>query len=137
MHSLGWVKLINIPKIIDDCNLYFAQTPDHIPFKVRRVYFITSANTRLPRGFHAHKKNQQAIFCIQGSMKLILDNGKNKKEVVLDKPNMGVFLDKMIWHEMLDFKKNTILLVLASQIFNEKDYVRDYEKFKKRTAKIS
>lgn len=130
------VHLITIPHIKDDCNLFFAQTGNHIPFTIKRVYYITKANTKLPRGFHAHKKTQQIIFCIQGAIKLIVNNGMKKEEIVLDKANTGVFLDKMIWHEMTDFKKNTILLVVASKPFNEKDYIRDYEKFKKRANQI-
>ncbi len=125
------MKTLNLPKIVDDCELYFAQTPEHIPFKIKRVYYITNSDTRLPRGFHAHKKTQQVIFCISGSIKLILDNGKKREEIVINQPSTGVFLDKMIWHEMLDFKKNTILLVLASKVFDEKDYIRDYAQFKK------
>lgn len=122
----GLIRLIEIPKVLDDCLLYFAQHPAHIPFKIKRIYFIAGANTNLSRGYHAHKKNKQVIFCIQGSVKLILDSGRNKDEIFLDKPNIGVFLEKMIWHQMHDFKKNTILLVLASDKFDEKDYIRNY-----------
>lgn len=125
------IQLVQIPQIIDDCFLYFAQRSDHIPFLIKRVYYILQAHPRKKRGFHAHKKTQQIIFCLQGSIKLILDNGKIKSEVLLDKPNVGVIIDKMIWHEMHDFKKNTILLILASKKFNPADYIRNYEQFKK------
>lgn len=130
------INLINIPEVNDDCYLYFAQNPQ-IPFKIRRVYYITKPNNKLPRGFHAHKKTKQIIFCIQGSIKLILDNGEMREEIILDRPSAGVFLERMIWHEMIDFKKNTILLVLASKEFDDKDYIRDYEQFKKKTHKVS
>lgn len=130
------VKIVVIPQITDDCYLCFAQSPN-IPFTIKRVYYITQPNTRLPRGFHAHKKCQQVIFCIQGSIKLILDNGEIKEEVLLNKPNVGVFLENMIWHQMHDFKRNTILLVLASKEFSEKDYIRDYEQFKRQIHKVS
>ncbi len=131
------IKLITIPEVFDDCFLYFAQYPTHIPFKIKRVYCIIGAKTDLTRGYHVHKKNRQIIFCIQGSIKLILDNGKKNEEIVLDKPNIGVLLEKMIWHKMTEFKKDTILLVLASEVFNEKDYIRDYEKFKRSVSKVS
>ena len=131
------VHFVNIPQILDDCNLCFIQTPGNLSFLIKRVYFISKANTKLPRGFHAHRKTQQAIFCIQGSIKLILDDGDNKETVILDKPHIGVTVDRMIWHEMRDFKKETILVVLASEIFNETDYIRDYEQFKKETNEIS
>lgn len=131
------IQLVKIPKIFDDCYLYFAQTPDHIPFKIKRVYYIANANPKLPRGLHAHRKTRQIIFCIQGSIKLLLDNGKKKEEILLNKPNIGVVLENMIWHQMHDFRSNTILLVLASAEFSEKDYIRDYEQFKKQVHQIS
>lgn len=131
------IKIIKIPEIFDDCCLYFAQTKDHIPFSIKRVYYITQSNTQLSRGLHAHKKTNQVIFCIQGSIKLILDNGKIREEILLDKPNIGVLLENMIWHEMIDFKQNTILLVLTSKEFSEKDYIRDYEQFKRCVLKVS
>lgn len=131
------IKLIKIPKIEDDCILCFTQTPDHVPFKIKRVYYIKDATTKLPRGFHAHKKTKQVIFCIQGSVKLFLDNGKKRAEVFLNRPNTGLFIDKMIWHEMVNFKKNTIILALASEKFDPGDYIREYEEFKKRVHKIS
>lgn len=131
------IKKIKIPKILDDCLLIFAQYPNHLPFSVKRVFYILSANTKLPRGLHAHKKTQLVMFCIQGSIKLVLDNGKKRSEVLLDKPNTGIFIDKMIWHEMHNFKKNTILLIIASEIFEPKDYIRDYGKFKRKASKLS
>lgn len=137
MQAKNLFHLIEIPKIFDDCFIYFAQNPDHIPFNIKRVYFITQANTKLPRGNHAHKKTKQVIFCIQGKITLILDNGKRRKKIILDRPNIAVFMDKMVWVEMVDFQKDTILLVLASRIFKEKDYTRDYEQFKRRANKIS
>ena len=126
-------QLIELPKILDDCFLYFAQAPDHIPFDIKRVYFITNARIKLSRGYHAHKKTKQVIFCIQGSIKLTLDNGSNRKEIILDQPNIGVLIDQMTWHEMTNFKKDTLLLILASEVFDEKDYIRDYAQFKKQT----
>lgn len=131
------INLILLPEIVDDCFLYFAQHPAHIPFDIKRVYYITQANPNFQRGFHAHKKTQQVIFCIQGSVKLVLDNGKKREEIFLNKPNIGVLLKNMLWHEMVEFKKQTILLVLASLEFSEKDYIREYEQFKKRAHQIS
>ena len=131
------IKKVIIPEVFDDCYLYFAQNPTHIPFKIKRIYFITKPKTRLPRGYHAHLKNQQVIFCIQGTITLTLDNGRKRKKVLLNKPNEGVFLEKMVWHEMADFKKNTILLILASGVFDEKDYIRNYEQFKKKVSQVS
>lgn len=135
--KVSLVHFIEIPEIFDDCYLYFAQNPDHIPFTIKRVYYILKSETKLQRGFHTHKKTKQVLFCIQGSIKIILDNGREKVSVVLNKPNKGLFIDKMIWHQMHNFKKDTIILVLASRIFDEKDYIRNYEQFKKKARKIS
>lgn len=132
----GLMRLIKLPKIFDDCQLVFAQTPDYIPFNIKRVYYIFQADTKLPRGFHAHRQTRQVIFCIQGTIKLTLDDGKKQQTTILKKPNIGVFIDKMVWHKMQDFKENTILLVLTSKVFDEKDYIREYEQFKKEANKI-
>ena len=129
-------QAIQIPRIFDDCYLYFAQNPDHIPFGIKRIYFITNAKTKFPRGFHAHRKTQQVLFCIQGSIKLTLDNGHKREQLLLNHPSKGIFINKMVWHEMYNFKKNTILLVLTSRVFNEGDYIRDYEKFKNEADRI-
>ena len=130
------IHFIKLPKIFDDCNLVFAQTPNHIPFIIKRVFYIFQADTKLPRGYHAHRQTRQVIFCIQGTIKLTLDDGKKQQTTILKEPNIGVFIDKMVWHNMQDFKENTILLVLASKVFNEADYIRDYEQFKKKANQI-
>lgn len=131
------IKLINIPKITDDCFLYFAQTPEQIPFKIARIYLIKDSNTKLSRGHHAHLQNKQVLFCISGSIKMVLDDGKNREKIYLDKPEKGIFLDRLIWHEMQDFQKDTILLILASEKYDSKDYIRDYKKFIEKVKKIN
>lgn len=130
------IHFIKLPKVLDDCHLIFAQNPNHIPFIIRRVYYIIHANTKLPRGYHAHRQTRQVIFCIQGTIKLTLDDGRKRQTTILKGPNIGVFIDKMIWHMMQEFKENTILLVLASKVFNEEDYIRDYGQFKKEANQI-
>lgn len=130
------IHFIKLPKISDDCDLVFAQSPNHIPFIIKRVYYIFKADTKLPRGYHAHRQTRQVIFCIQGTIKLTLDDGRKRQTMTLKEPNIGLFIDKMIWHMMQEFKKDTILLVLASKVFNEEDYIRDYGQFKKEADKI-
>lgn len=122
-------KKIEISKVSDECSLYFAQTPTHIPFPIKRIFFITETYTLLPRGYHAHKKTKQVLFCIQGSIKIIVDDGKKREEIILDSPEEGIFLDRMTWIEMHDFKEDTILLVLASRLYKKSDYIRDYHLF--------
>lgn len=102
-----------------------------IPFNIKRVYYMYNLKEDLPRGFHAHKELQQIMVCIQGSCQVKLDDGKTKTEVVLENPNQGLLIDKMIWHEMYDFSENCKLMVLASDYYDESDYIRNYEDFMK------
>ncbi|GEM_PF-171497 len=102
----------------------------NIPFRIKRVYYIYDTDKQLPRGFHAHKDLKQVLICVSGSCKVILDNGNVRSEYVLDKPNKGLFVDKTIWREMYDFSKDCVLMVLASELYSEDDYLRNYEEFK-------
>lgn len=121
--------LINIPKIGDEGFLCFAESKKHIPFNIKRFYFIYDVEDNSERGHHAHKKCQQVLFCIKGKIKIILDNGFNREELVLKKPNQGIYLGSRIWHEMIGFSKDTILLIVASDFYKEADYIRNYQDF--------
>lgn len=127
-------KLINVPSFATDGTLTQLQSPE-IPFDIRRVYFIQGVSVGAVRGAHTHKETIQVLFCIQGSIKIVLDDGKRKEEVFLGKPEVGVLLEPGVWHEMQDFKKDTILLVLASKRHEPEDYVRSYEDFLNSYAK--
>lgn len=127
------IKLVETPLRTTDGSLCQLQSPE-IPFEIKRVYFIYGVSEGAVRGAHTHKETVQVIFCIRGEIDIVLDDGKNKEKVHLDKPNVGVLLEPGIWHEMADFQKNTILLVLASKKHEEKDYVRSYEDFLKSYA---
>jgi len=129
------VKIIKAPSFKTDGTLVQLQHPD-IPFEIKRAYFIYGVSVGAVRGAHTHKEAIQALFCIQGSIVILFDDGKRKKKVLLDKPNVGVILEPGVWHEMQDFKKDTIILVLASKEYNESDYVRSYEEFLERYAKV-
>jgi dTDP-4-dehydrorhamnose 3,5-epimerase-like enzyme len=125
------IQTIDIPKIRDDGFLCFAEYPDQIPFEIKRVYYIVSPVKGLPRGKHAHKKTKQILFCIKGSVRMVLDDGRRKGEIVLVSPEKGIILDPLVWHEMLDMNEDTVLLVLASEKYDSADYIRSYEEFKK------
>ena len=88
-----------------------------------------------PRGFHAHINLKQIAFCIQGSCKMLMDSGKEKQEVVLCQPNQGLKIPPMVWHEMHDFSEDCVLLVLASEHYDETDYIRDYDDFLNKVIK--
>ncbi|BCX14779.1 MAG: dTDP-6-deoxy-3,4-keto-hexulose isomerase [Patescibacteria group bacterium] len=122
------IKIIKAPSFITDGMLTQLQYPD-VPFEIKRVYFIQGVSEGAVRGAHAHVETIQALFCIQGSIKMVFDDGKVREEIILDKPNVGVLLEPGVWHEMQDFKKDTIILVLASKEYEPKDYIRSYEDF--------
>ena len=100
-----------------------------IPFRIKRVYFMYDTEEGVIRGNHAHKKLQQILVCIHGSCKIRLDNGKEKKVVVLEKPYEGLYVSNDMWREMYDFSPDAVLMVLASEIYDESDYIRDYDEF--------
>jgi len=102
-----------------------------IPFEIKRVYYMYDTLLNVTRGFHAHKNLKQILICIHGSCKIRLDNGKEKKVVPLEKPYEGLFVDNNIWREMYDFSEDAVLLVLASELYDENDYIRDYDEFLK------
>jgi dTDP-4-dehydrorhamnose 3,5-epimerase-like enzyme len=129
------IELIKINTITDDAFLYVAQFKDHIPFLVRRIFTISQPKDGEPRGFHAHKKNQQLLFCLQGKVKMILDNGRVKETTVLEDPGIGILLRPMVWHEMHEMTSKTTLLILASRRYNPGDYIRSYEQFKRLVSK--
>ena len=100
-----------------------------LPFEIKRVYYIYDTLTGVRRGFHAHKCLQQILLCVNGSCKIHLDNGTDTEEVTLDKPNVGLYISNNMWREMYDFTPGTVLLVLASEHYDEADYIRNYEDF--------
>ena len=127
--------IIEIPKIEDEGYLCFMEGNSHIPFSIKRVYYIFDVIRNAVRGKHAHKRTKQVIFCIRGSITIILDNGHDKEAITLNKPNQGLFLDSMMWHEMVAFKEGTILLVVAADVYGENDYIRDYITYLKEVRK--
>jgi dTDP-4-dehydrorhamnose 3,5-epimerase-like enzyme len=102
-----------------------------IPFEIKRVYYMYDTKPDVHRGFHAHKNLEQILVCIHGSCKILLDNGKEKKIVSLEKPYEGLYVSNDMWREMYDFSKDAVLLVLASEPYREEDYIRDYDEFLK------
>ena len=100
-----------------------------IPFPIRRVYYLYNTGEGVVRGHHAHKNLQQILICIHGTCKVRLDDGKSKEEVLLDKPYEGLYVSNAVWREMFDFSPDAVLLVLASELYNESDYIRNYDDF--------
>ena len=101
-----------------------------IPFQVKRVYYMYDTVEGVRRGYHAHKCLEQILICVHGSCKILLDNGKETAVVNLDTPYEGLYISNDMWREMYDFSDDAVLLVLASELYDESDYIRDYKKFK-------
>ncbi|OPZ78068.1 MAG: TDP-4-oxo-6-deoxy-alpha-D-glucose-3,4-oxoisomerase [Alphaproteobacteria bacterium ADurb.Bin438] len=112
-------------------NLVTIEAEQDIPFKVNRVYYIYGSEKEIVRGKHAHKELEQVIFCASGSCDFILDDGKERVTVHLDKPNQGLYIKNNIWREFTNFSEGCVVMVLASNHYDEADYIRNYDDFLK------
>jgi dTDP-4-dehydrorhamnose 3,5-epimerase-like enzyme len=123
--------LIKLKKIGDEKKGYlsFFESNKDIPFTIKRVYFIYNNSKKLKRGFHAHKKLKQTMWCPYGEIEITLDNGKTKKTYKLKSPNELLYVEEKQWREISWIKKDSVLCVAASEYFDEKDYIRDYNQF--------
>lgn len=125
------VILLELPKICSEKgNISVVENNKIIPFDVNRIYYLYDIPAGSDRGGHAHKELRQLIIAASGSFKIILDDGSTKREVTLNNPNKGLLLPPGLWRELIDFSSGSICLVLASQEYNENDYIRNYQEFK-------
>ena len=123
-------KIINLPKILDSRgNLSFVEQFKHIPFEIKRTYWIYDVPGGEARGGHAYRENQEFVIALSGSFDVILDNGKEKTVFSLNRSYYGLYIPKGIWREINNFSTNSLALVLSSTRYNEEDYIRDYQKF--------
>lgn len=100
-----------------------------LPFEIRRVYYIYEVPRGIQRGGHAHKKLCQLLWCPYGSIRMKLDNGAEKTEVLLNDPSLGLIVEHAVWREMLWEQEHSVLCVAASEYYDETDYIRDYKQF--------
>ena len=122
------IKKIQFPAYTNETGtLSFFESERHIPFEIRRVYYIYDVQGDSRRGFHAHRNLGQVLLCIHGSCKILLDNGGERETVLLDKPYEGLYIDNDTWREMYDFSPDAVLMLLASELYNEEDYIRNYD----------
>jgi hypothetical protein len=125
------VKIINLPKIEDlRGNLSFIEESKHIPFKIKRSYWIYDVPGGEKRGGHAYNENQEFIIALSGSFDVIIDDGKERKPFSLNRSYFGLYISKGIWRQMENFSTNSLALVLASIPYDPSDYNYDYEVFK-------
>ncbi len=112
-------------------SLVALEHPGTIPFEIKRVYYIYDTKRGVPRGFHAHTNLEQMLICVSGSCKVKVDNGMGDEEIYeLNTPETALYIGEMLWREMFDFSQGCVLMVIASSVYNEEEYIRDYEKFK-------
>jgi UDP-2-acetamido-3-amino-2,3-dideoxy-glucuronate N-acetyltransferase len=124
------VQVIDLPIIEDDRgSLSYGQYNDHIPFVPKRYFTIMDVPPNTLRGAHAHKQTHQFLVCLRGNCHITLDDGKKKDELDLNQANLGLNIPPMIWVTLSHFSSNAVLLVLASDVFSEEDYLRDYKQF--------
>lgn len=126
------ISFIKFPVIGDERgSLVALEANKQIPFDIKRVYYLFGMQPDLPRGFHAHKELVQVAICLKGSCDILMDDGSNKQVVTLSSPDKGLVIDIMQWHEMNNFSEDCVLMVLASDFYEESDYIRDYDVFKR------
>lgn len=131
-------KIIDLPKVTDQRgNLTFIEGGNHIPFSIKRIYYLYDVPGGESRGGHAHKKLEQLIIAANGSFDVILDDGIERKTYSLNRSYFGLYLAPMTWRELENFSSGSICLVLASENFDEDDYIRKYEDFIKSIKDIS
>lgn len=125
------IKYMFQPHGDDRGQLIALEEYNDIPFEIKRVYYMYDTLEGVRRGFHAHKSLEQILICIHGTCKVLLDNGREKKIVPLEKPYEGLYIPGNMWREMYDFSPDAVLMVLASDYYKEEDYIRDYDEFLK------
>ena len=123
-------RIINLPKVHDPRgNLTFIEETRHVPFEIRRVYYLYDVPGGAERGGHAHKMLHQLIIAMSGSFDIILDDGSGKHRFHLNRSHYGLYVCPMIWREIDNFSSGSVCMVLASNFYDEEDYYRSYEQF--------
>ena len=123
-------RIINLPKFLDARgNLSFVEQESHIPFVIRRTYWLYDVPGGECRGGHAYRENQEFIVALSGSFDVVLDDGKEKKVFTLNRSYYGLYVPQGLWREMENFSTNSLALVLSSTKYDANDYIRDYDEF--------
>ena len=130
-------KIINLPVFSDAeyGSLIAVEAMESIPFEVRRVYYIYAVPNSKERGYHSHNRLEQVLICVNGSVKIRVSTPDNMEEIILDSPESGLYIGPMVWRVMYDFSPDAVLLVLASEHFDESDYIRDYDSYIEKAEK--
>ena len=128
--TIGNCHIVELPKISDPRgNLTYIESGRHVPFDLARVYYLYDVPGGAERGGHAHKGLHQLIIAMSGSFDVVLDDGCEKKRVHLNRSNYGLYVCPMIWRELDNFSSGSVCMVLASNLYDEEDYYRDYDEY--------
>ncbi len=134
---MEYIKRIDLPKITDiRGNLTFIEQEKHIPFKIKRVYYLYDVPGGETRGGHAHRKLEQFIIAASGSFDIFIDNGLKRDTITLNRSYYGLYIPKMIWRELENFSSGSVCLVLASRYYDPSDYIYQYDEFKRIKSEI-
>jgi len=129
--SKGLVKELSFKIRGDDRGSLIAlESSRDIPFEVKRIYYIFGTKEGIARGFHAHKTLKQVLIAVSGSVRIHCETSNNSQDIWLDSPSKGLYIDGLVWREMHDFSQGAFLVVLASELYTEADYIRNYDMFK-------
>ena len=132
MTKIADVRKIDLPKFLDARgNLSFAEQNNHIPFEIKRTYWIYDVPGGEDRGGHAFRENQEVIIALSGAFDVVVDDGKEKKAFRLDRSYYGLYIPKGLWRTMENFSTNAFALEFGSVAYSEKDYIREYDEFLK------
>ena len=132
MITLDNVKLFELDTFVDlEGSLVPIESNSTIPFEIKRVFYIYGVHDQEDRGEHSHHKTEQVLICLSGKVKVLCDDGKDRKEWILDKPNEALYIPNLIWDEQIYLTSSSVLLVLANTNYDPSDYIEDYEEFKR------
>ena len=124
------VRLIDVPRCLDPRgNLSFVENSRHVPFDIKRVYWVYDVPGGESRGAHAHKEFEEFIVAASGSFKVTVDDGSNRQTFLLNKPYQGLLVRKGIWRDLTEFSSGAVCLVMTTDFFTEDDYIRNYDDF--------
>ncbi len=123
------VKLLKFPVHGDDRGSLIPLDKTNLPLKMKRVFYMYNAQPDVRRGMHAHKSCNQLLICVTGSCRVLLDDGQKKETVLLDSPDKGLYVPYYLWREMFDFSDGAVLMAVADTMYDENDYIRDYQDF--------
>ena len=130
--KLDKVKILDLPKILDERgNLSYLEGQNHIPFKIKRTYWIYDVPGGQMRGGHAYKSLHEVIIALSGSFDVVLNDGVEEKRFHLNRSYFGLYVPNGIWRHLDNFSTNSLCLIMASDIYDEKDYIRDFKEYQK------